>query len=126
MTNDEEFLYTDIAIQLFNVFAEAERNDPDENKEVLSTFFESISDEYQDNPFFLSALLYAFMLHLNIVFHSIAEVKEVNVDDVRLLYIKHYNDDVRPLLSRSMVNVPSKYKDVMKLLQTEDDIKGKE
>jgi hypothetical protein len=126
MTNKEEFLYTDIAIQLFNVFAEAGQNDPDENKEVLSTFFESISDEYKDNPFFLSALLYAFMMHLNIVFHSIAEVKEVNVDDVRMLYIKHYNDDVRPFLSKSMVNMPSKYKDVMKLLDTENDTRGKE
>lgn len=122
MKDQDEFLYTDIALQLFNVFADSNKNEPAENRKILSTLFESLQEDYSDNEFFLPALLYAFMTHLNIVFNSIAEVKDVSVDDIRSSYIQHYNEDIRPLLRRNMINVPSRHQDVLDIISSANEI----
>jgi hypothetical protein len=124
MSKVDEFLYTDIALQLFTTFANSDKNEPEENKVILETLFQSLQDDYGDNPFFMPALIYAFMTHMNIVFSEIAETNNADVDDVRSVYVQHYNENIRPILSENISNRPSKHKEILALLSMEDDSEG--
>ena len=124
MTDVDEFLYTDIALQLFSTFANADRNEPEDNKKILETLFESLQNDYGDNPFFMPALIYAFMTHMNVIFSEIAAAQDANIHDVRSVYTLHYNENIRPVLSKSMSNKPSKHKELLALLEMEEDIEG--
>jgi hypothetical protein len=121
MNHTDEFLYTDIALQLFSTFANADRNEPEENKVILETLFQSLQNDYGDNPFFMPALIYAFMTHMNIVFSEIAKANDADIYDIRSEYINHYNQMVRPLLSESMSNRPSMHKEIMTLLSIDEE-----
>jgi|GEM_PF-5574406 len=120
MNNKDEFLYTDIALQLFTTFANADDNEPEDNKKILETLFNSISADYGDNPFFMPALIYAFMTHMNVIFTEIAAAQNANISDVRNVYTIHYNNYIRPLLSENMSNKPSKHKELMTLIELDD------
>lgn len=122
MNNTDEFLYTDIALQMFSTFANANENEPDENKAILETLFESLQSDYGDNPFFMPALIYAFMTHMNIVFHEIAEANNSDINEIRSEYIQHYNLNVRPLLSENISNKPSMHKEIMSLINLQEEL----
>lgn len=124
MKEQDEYLYTDIALQLFSTFANAKNNEPEENKEILELFFKSLTDEYGDNPFFMPALIYAFMTHMNIIFLEIADANDRDVADIRSTYIQHYNDNVRHVLSGSMANRPSMHKELLSLIELEEGLEG--
>lgn len=122
MNDKDEFLFTDIALQMFSTFANAKNNSIDENKEVLEALFSSLSDEHGDNPFFMPALIYAFMTHMNIVFSEIAASNDVDESEVRATYIKHYNENLREHLANSMSNRPSMHKEMLALIELDEMI----
>ena len=107
---------------MFSTFANARNNSSDENKEVLETLLSSLSDEHGDNPFFMPALIYAFMTHMNIVFSEIAASNDVDVSEVRATYIKHYNENLREQLADFMTNRPSMHKELLTILELDEMI----
>lgn len=122
MNEVDEFLYTDIALQLFSSFANANKNEPEEGKRVLETLFQSLQNDYGDNPFFMPALIYAFMTHINVIFSEIAASNDSDIDEVRSVYIGHYNENIRPLLTKSIANTPSRHKELLTLLEMEEEL----
>ena len=122
MKDKDEFLYTDIAFQLFNTFANADQFEPEENKEILNALFQSLSKDHGDNPYFMPALIYAFMVHLGVVFSEIAKANDAEISEIRSEYVQHYNENVRQVLSRSMSNKPSMHKQISALLDSDEEI----
>lgn len=118
----DEFLFTDIALQMFTSFVNSRKNSVEENKEILSTFFSSLVDEYGDNPFFMPSLIYAFMTHINILFFEIAALNDVDESEVMARYAQHYNENVREDLGKSISNRPSMYKELMAIMDLDEKI----
>jgi len=125
MTNPKDgFLFTDIALQMFNTFINSSNNSAKENKVILETLFQSLSDEHGDNPFFMPALIYAFMMHMSIIMKELAESNDTTMKDVSNKYTQHYNKNVREQLAENMSNRPSMHKEILALLEMEEDISG--
>jgi hypothetical protein len=122
MENKDEFLFTDIALQMFNTFMNASENTEDENKVVLETLFSSLSEDYGDNPFFMPAIIYAFMMHMNIIMTELAESNGVSINEIASTYTQHYNENVRERFIGSLALTPSRQKEMAILLEMEDDI----
>lgn len=126
MDNKDEFLYTDIALQMFNTFSHADDNTDVENKEIMTTLFSSLSDEHADNPFFMPALLYAFMVHMNMIFIRLSMDNDLSVTEIKNDYVDYYNTDVRKVVCNFVSNKPSMHQKILQMIETGEDVDSDE
>ena len=86
MNDNQEYLYTDYAMQIFTAFL---------NKESMSIadLMNTFEDEL-DDPTFVPGLLFAFLIHMESLFTSIADANDESVSETYQKYVLYY-DSIR-------------------------------
>lgn len=91
--NEDEELFTDIAIQMFSAYS------LNENNAVLE-LMESYRKSYGDNPAFMPGVIFAFIMHMGILISSLADAAGIDSEEAYRSYVNTYNTELRPRLAK--------------------------
>jgi hypothetical protein len=110
MNNNQEYLYTDYAMQIFSAFL---------NKETYSiaSLLETFDDELED-PAFVPGILFGFLIHIESLFSTLADLEDTSIPEVFQKYALYY-DSIREELEHIQPLKPSFAKQALKELKDE-------
>jgi|688.fasta_scaffold03457_39 hypothetical protein len=105
MNDQEEYLYTDYAIQIFSAFS---------NRDIsaIIKMFDTEDGEKRDESF-APGILFGFMVHLEILFAAIAESNDGTPLEAFQEYALHYNS-VRDDLKKMALLNPTAVTEIIK------------
>lgn len=103
---DDE-LYTDIALQLFTAYAS---ND----NEATHRLIEGYALSNDDDPTFMPGLIFASMMHMNVLLSSIAEATNISIQEALMYYAATYNLHIR----EEMAQIPALHQGYAKEMYT--------
>jgi len=84
MNAQEEYLYTDYAMQLITAFSNEGASDM---KTLLSTY----EEEEINDPSFLPGLIFGFLVHCQLLLSCVSLKSEIDSEDLFQEYARYYN-----------------------------------
>lgn len=111
MTDDQE-LFTDFALQLFNSFLS---NDINIMKQLLSSFR---NDEKDYDTLFMPGLIYGLMYHLGNFLDILEEASEISKKEIMEDYSIQYAMEREYLLSNPLLNVKKASEHIANMMKT--------
>jgi hypothetical protein len=114
--NENDELYTDIAIQMFSAHIHGESG-------AIAELMESYGKSYGDNPTFMPGVVFGFIMHMGILIATLAESTDQSIESVYKSYVDAYNTGLRSKLT----SIASLHPDeVVKLMEELGIINDKE
>jgi hypothetical protein len=108
MNYNEEYLYTDYAIQLVSAFINKEPKN-------MPMLFETFNEELED-PAFIPGLMFGFLIHIESLFNTLGAIENVTVTEAFQKYALYYGS-IREELKRIEPLNPSFAKQALKELR---------
>jgi hypothetical protein len=110
MNDNQEYLYTDYAVQIISAFLNKERSS-------VASLLETFDDELED-PAFIPGILFGFLIHIETLFNTVADVSNTSVADAFQKYALYY-DSIRDELKEIAPLSPTFAKQALKELREE-------
>ncbi len=110
MNNNQEYLYTDYAMQILSAFLNKETHS-------IAALLETFDNELED-PAFVPGLLFGFLIHIESLFNTLADHQDMSVNEVFQKYALYY-DSIRGELENISPLKPSFAKQALQQLKDE-------
>lgn len=110
MNNNQEYLYTDYAMQILSAFLNKETHS-------IAGLLDTFDDELED-PAFVPGILFGFLIHIESLFNTLADIQDMSVPEVFQKYALYY-DSIREDLEQIEPLKPSFAKEALSRLKDE-------
>jgi hypothetical protein len=110
MNDNQEYLYTDYAIQILSAFLNKETHS-------IAGLLDTFDNELED-PAFVPGILFGFLIHIESLFSTLADLQDMSVSEVFQKYALYY-DSIREELEQIQPLKPSFAKQALKELKDE-------